>query len=165
MTVSVRRRRVRHRPSRLIPAGLCLVLATVSLACTSIRVTDVDPAQHRMERVCIVENPEVTVDGFLSIVQQEFLRHGIRTNAYSGSTMPTDCEYHMQYSARRGWDMVTYLKFAELRITRQGELVGAATYRHAGGFGLNKYASTEKKLRRLIDRLLVKYPNSSRDPL
>jgi hypothetical protein len=143
-------------------ALLALVTCT-AFACTSIRVTNIDPTRNPASRICIVENPEVTVDGFLSILQQEFLRHGIRTNAYAGASIPSDCEYQMQYSARRGWDMVTYLKFAEIRILRQGELVGAATYRHAGGFGLNKYASTEAKLRRLIDKLLVGFPanNSS----
>ena len=138
-----------------------VLLAGLSAACTSIHVTNVDPTRHQMPHVCIAENSAVTVDGFLSIVQQEFQRHGIRTSAYSGSTMPIECEYQLQYSARRGWDLVTYLKFAELRITRNGELVGAATYRHAGGFGLNKYASTETKMRRLIDKLLVGFPGSA----
>lgn len=117
-----------------------------------------DPARNPDPLICIVQNPEVTVDGFLSIVQQEFQRHGIRTSAYAGSALPATCDYQLQYSARRGWDMVTYLKFAELRITRNGELVGAATYRHAGGFGLNKYASAETKMRRLINKLLAGFP-------
>lgn len=152
------------RQARRVGILPAVLLACSVAACTTIQVTNVDPARDRLQRVCIVENPAVTVDGFLTILQQEFLRHGIRTNAYPATAVPADCEYQMQYTARRGWDMVTYLKFAELRITRSGELVGAATYRHAGGFGLNKYASTETKMHRLIDKLLVGFPAAGAAP-
>jgi len=137
-----------------------ILLARMSAACTSVRVTNVDPTRHPMPHVCIVENPKSPSMAFSVSCSRNSSGTGFGP-ARIRIDGARECEYRIQYSARRGWDMVTYLKFAELRITRNGELVGAATYRHAGGFGLNKYASTETKMRRLIDRLLVGFPGSA----
>jgi hypothetical protein len=122
-------------------------------ACTTVRVTPVDRAAHPIDRVCIERNPKVVVDGFVTVLQNGFRRNGIETEVYDGA-MPAECRYALTYTARRGWDAVPYLKFAELRLTDHATEIGTATYRHAGGFGLNKWASTESKLDPVIDQLL-----------
>lgn len=148
---------------KLIQIRRLSVLAFLTMfvaACTSIHISKIDPQAYPMRLVCIEENPEVTVDGFVIAVQNGFQRHGIPSKVFVGSTAPQGCEYVLQYTARRGWDMVSFLKYAEIRVSHQGMLVGSATYRHAGGFGFNKYASTETKVYRLTDKLLVGFTPS-----
>lgn len=137
----------------------CLLLVALALAggCTTLEANPVDPEEHALGLVCIEKNPKVTIEAFPGVIEREFLRHGIRTEVY-GEKRPPWCEYTLTYTARRKWDLVHYMAYAELRLARDRESIAVATYRHAGGFGFNKYASTESKMRRVIDRLLAGFP-------
>lgn len=133
--------------------GVAIALLVGLAACTTVRVTPVDRAAHPIDRVCIERNAKVIVEGFVAVLQNGFRRNGIETEVYDGA-MPAECRYALTYTARRGWDAVPYLKFAELRLTDHSTEIGTATYQHAGGFGLNKWASTESKMDPVIDQLL-----------
>jgi hypothetical protein len=109
-----------------------------------------------MELVCIEDNPEVAISDFLIIVQNEFMRHGIMTEIYEDEP-PKNCEYRMTYTARRSWDLAAFMATAYLRIEQGPRTVAYASYKHAGGFGLNKYASTESKMKRVINELLADF--------
>ena len=87
------------------------------------------------------------------MLESGFIRHGIETEIYEGST-PAHCEYVVTYIAGRSWDITPFMNHAELRLTNNGKTIGIATYRHGGGFGLNKWASTETKMTPVIDELL-----------
>ncbi len=54
--------------------------------------------------------------------------------------------------------MVSFLRYAELRLRDREKTIGTATYRHRGGLGLNKWASTRSKMRPVIDQLLSAKP-------
>lgn len=135
-------------------ATLALVLFAAS--CTTVRVSSVDPRYKPIDRVCIERNAKVMVDDFIPIVEDGFRRHGIGTAVYD-APVPGDCKFVLTYTARRGWDMASFLKYAELRLQDGQVTIGSATYKHAGGFGLNKWASTESKMNPVIDQLLAAY--------
>jgi len=135
---------------RLIPVGLTLALL---VGCTSIDVRPV-AGGVRLERVCIVENEEVLVDDLLSVLRDGFDRHGIATSVVQPAHADA-CETTLTYTAARGWDLVPYLDEAELRLWRSGRQIGAADYRHRGGFALTKFAGTKKKMDPVIDQLLA----------
>lgn len=142
-------------PVRTLFAVLCVALA---VGCTSMRVERV-PADTlaRIERVCIQRNPRVIVADFLPVVQDAFRRHGIQTAVYDGA-IPADCEFVLTYTARQGWDLVNYLKYADLEL-REGEtLIGRVEYRHGGGFAFSKFAPTYAKISPLVDDLLSAAP-------
>lgn len=130
------------------------VVSVAAIGCTTVQVAPVDRAAHPIGSVCIERNERVAVAGFLSIVEDGFSRHGIRTRTYSTGLVPDDCRYVLTYTARRGWDFVPFLKTAELRLRRDGLTVGSASYRHRGGLGLTKYASTRSKVEPLVRELL-----------
>ena len=65
-----------------------------------------------------------------------FSRHGITTEIFSGAT-PAHCEFVLTYTARRSWDIGTYLSIAELRLDRRGQQAGYAEYRLRGKGGLS----------------------------
>jgi hypothetical protein len=132
---------------------LVAVALLVLSGCTTVRVQPIDPATPPLERVCIERNPKVIVADFVPVVQAGFERHGIATAVYD-PPLPEDCEHVMTYTARRGWDFVPYLKYAELEVRNRRQAIGSATYRHAGGLGLNKWASTRAKMTPVIDALL-----------
>src|SRR5689334_17007118 len=114
---------------------LCLLTILVS-GCTTVNVTKVDASANRITDVCIERNERVQVSDFLRIVEKAFLHHGIETSVYDGKA-PESCEYVLNYTAERGWDLKPFLDFAELRLKHRNKTIGTAEYRHSGGFALN----------------------------
>ena len=74
--------------------------------------------------------------------------------------VPIDCQFVLTYTARQSWDIVNYVKYAELTLRDGGEIVGKAEYLHGGGFAASKYASTDSKISPLVDDLLGGAPAS-----
>lgn len=138
--------------------ALSLMGITLVSACTSVRVDRVPPDVLRdMRRVCIERNPRVIVSDFLSVVQDGFRRHGIETAVYD-PPLPADCQFALSYTARQGWDLKNYLKYAELTLRERGRMVGIAEYRHRGGFASSKWADTYSKISPVVDELLSAAP-------
>lgn len=135
-------------------ALLCLLFPLLT-ACTSVSVQPV-ARESRLQQVCIQRNPKVEVSDFLMVLQAGFSRHNIKTRLFDGAK-PDDCEYVLNYTARRTWDIVPYLSQAELTLTRNMEQVGYAQYhlRGRGGFSLMKWQGTASKIDPVIDRLLA----------
>lgn len=125
-------------------------------ACTSIQVqpiaNDIKP-----EKICIEENPKVIVGDFLNVVRNRIEYHGIDTAVYT-SNIPEGCEYTMEYTALKNWDMGTYMHHAELRLEKNGKRVGYAEYHlnGKGGLSLMKWQGTKTKMDPVVDRLLGK---------
>lgn len=139
---------------------LFALAATALAACTSVDVRRVDPQEAPLAAVCIERNPKVIVDDFLAVLEQAFQRHRIQVRVVS-TPAPEDCEYTVTYTALQSWDVVTFLREAEVRVWKRGGVVGSATYHHAGGYALTKYASTETKMRPVLDELLAGFPTGS----
>jgi hypothetical protein len=135
-------------------------LVVALAACTTKGVRPVDPTAHRLSVVCIEENPKVIVDGFITVLEEGFARHSIRTRIVQ-SPSPPDCEYTLWYTARQSWDFVSFLRSAELRLRRGDETIGTATYRHRGGLAPSKWASPRSKMAPVLDELLAGFTVSS----
>jgi len=131
-----------------------LTLVFLVAGCTSVKVQPVDPSLTILH-VCIRQNPQVEVSDFLTVLQEGFERHAISTEVYYGNR-PRHCEYILTYSARRSWDLKTYLSQAELRLLRRGQQIASADYhlRAKGGLSLTKFAGTKSKMDPVIDKLL-----------
>ena len=122
-------------------------------ACTSVSVQKVDASKHPLNLVCIEENPKVAVSDLIFVLEEGFRRYNINTTVYRDKA-PDRCEYTLWYTAFRGWDFAPFLRHAELRLRHGDYTIASATYKHSGGFALNKWASTEEKLTPVIDELL-----------
>src|SRR2546421_5411552 len=105
------------------------------VGCASISVRPVS-SELAIADVCIEENPKVVVDDFLSVVRDGFDRHGIATKVVTRPA-PKECEYVLTYTALKNWDLGTYLHHAELRLERNGRIVGSAEYHLVGKGGLS----------------------------
>ena len=133
------------------------ILATVLLgffsACTSVEVQHVQSASKPVSLVYIERNPDASDDALLGIIEVGLQRRGIETKIVSNEPVP-ESAFVLTYSASNGWDLTTYLKHAELRLKEGNRLVASAVYHHRGGYGLNKYASTESKITPVVSQLL-----------
>lgn len=136
---------------------LFLTLTAFALpACTSINVKKVDARKHDIKLVCIEENPKVQVSDLLMVLENGFNQRGIDTMVYHGK-VPERCNYTLWYTARRSWDVATFLREADLRLRHGDQTIATASYRHSGGLALNKWASTASKLDPMIAQLLADF--------
>jgi len=117
---------------------MVMVIMIIAFAgCTSVNVKKVNSNEHKISLVCIEENRTVLVRDFLTVVENGFIHHGIKTEIYTGNT-PPHCKYILTYNAERGWDLAPFLNYAELRLKHGNKTIATATYKHSSGLALNK---------------------------
>ena len=135
----------------------CSIAIITLSACTSISVQPVDPTLN-VQHVCIQDNPQVIIDGFVEYLQDDFQRHGISTEVI-GTQRPGNCEYVLSYTARRSWDITAYMSTASISMTRNGRSIANVNWRlkGKGGMSLTKFKGTESKLDDIVDQLLAGY--------
>lgn len=137
--------------------ALLLFILSAVTGCTSV---DVQPVKnsYNVTHICIEENPKVIVSDFVSTLEQVIENHLITTEIYR-DRKPDHCEFTLQYTAMRSWDMAPYLSHAEIRLYRDRQRIGYAEYhlRGKGGFSLMKWASVESKLTPVVNELLAQY--------
>jgi hypothetical protein len=140
---------------------ICAFLLT---ACTAIDVRPVS-ASENLREVYIERNPAVKVDDFVDVMREGFSRHGIATHVFTGAPKP-EFEFILTYTARRKWDLGSYLSHAEVRLERRGEIIASAEYhlRGGGGLSLMKWKGTKAKMDPVLDRFLEAY-TGKRPPL
>lgn len=134
--------------------GLC---AVVLASCTSVQVKPVSSSEvNAIDQICIVSNPAVTIDNFVSVIEKRIQYNGIRTRILNAEDA-RKCQYQLTYSARRSWDGVTYLSWAELKLFKNSYPIGDAEYRlkAKGGLSLTKWQSVETKMNPVVDELFA----------
>ena len=145
-----------------VPLTALMVLYT----CVGLSITaEPIPASVGLDRVCIERNPDVEVIDFLDVLRAGFVRHGIETEVFNGP-VPSSCEFVLEYTALRSWDLGAYLSHAELHLERSGRPLASAVYhlRGKGGYALTKYQGTKTKMDPVIDELLAQYPARAAAP-
>ena len=129
-----------------------ILIPLLLTSCITNNVKKID--RQKIGEICIRENPEVLMDGFLPNLIEEVERKGIRTRVYQGAA-PADCSYTMNYTANWNWDMAMYLSYARIDLYREGTRIGEATFdARLAGLDLSKFASAESKIDPLIAELL-----------
>lgn len=134
-----------------------LPLLALTAACTTVQVVRPDASKYQIKSACIERNAKVQVSDFTTVLQAGFLRHGIETSLFEQGKIPATCQTVIKYTATRGWDVTPFMNHAEVTMSQEGRVIGTATYRHAGGLALNKWADTATKMDPVIDQLLAGY--------
>ena len=144
-----------HKELSLILGVFVVVLLT---GCVSSKVVPV-PRYCEMNHIAIENNDKVIVSDLLDIIRDRFEKHGITTEVIKPYGKDKH-EYIMTYVGYRKWDCVSYLRHAEIRIRKNGKLIGECEYHLFGGGGLDlrKFYSTKTKMNPVIDELLKEYP-------
>lgn len=120
-------------------------------ACSSIQ--KVEPVKaHAGEKLCIVENPDVR-DGFLKSFSKAVTARGYEV-AVVPSTAPNDiCSLTSTYVANWNWDLAMYMRYAQIKVYRDGFLDGSALY-DAHTAGPSKFIDADAKIQELVGQLL-----------
>lgn len=124
-------------------------------ACTSVQVKPIASSDmNAINEICITLNPAVTIDDFVPVIEKRIQYHGVKTRVLN-SDEARKCTHQLQYSARRSWDGITYLSWAELKIYKNGLPIGDAEYKlkGKGGLSLMKWQSVETKMNPVVDEL------------
>lgn len=136
---------------------IVIILAIFLLeACASplIKVEPV-PAAETISQLCIKENKQVFMDGFLPEVRKQIEEHNIKTEILTPSSQ---CKYIMTYDAQWSWDWVwtlsVYLSMAEFSVIKDDHQLGMASY--TTGIGPSAIGHTANKIRPLLIELFRK---------
>ncbi len=135
-----------------------LVLLFPITSCSTMKVEKLS-ASPNVSKICIKENEDVKVGGFLEIIRTGFDRHGISSKVFT-KNQPATCSTILTYTALRRWDFAPYMSHAELWLRdKNGKQIGYAQYHiiGGGGFDFSKWRSTASKMRPVIDKLLADY--------
>lgn len=143
------------------------LLATVAVViglvgCTTMQVKSLQGFQaQNIKKVCIIKNPEVSINGFESSLIRSFARHNIGAQLYPANSFPSFCEMTVNYEAVESWDFGKSLSYSKLILKRNGSTVSDVKYKlkGKGGFILKNPLSTDAKIDELVDVLIrVKNP-------
>lgn len=138
---------------------ISLMGAFIFLAsCTHIQVKELDAQRHPIKLACIQLNPLVKVKDFVSVMESEFQSRDIQTLTFKDENKPEQCVYTVTYTARRSWDLGTFLSTAEVHLFKEGVEVAHAIYRVDNGFNFNKYSSTAEKMKPVYKKLFSEAP-------
>jgi hypothetical protein len=138
--------------------ALCFILLLIGCGTKSdVKMFLPETENNVIKHACVIKNEEVKVSDFLSVLQEGFNKHGIKTSLVD-QAREEDCPYTITYTAERSWDLKYFLGHAEIKVYKFENLIGHVTYDVPAGtmnFDLvNKFKSTREKMLPLIDELL-----------
>lgn len=142
--------------SRVVYSSLSIIALAFLSGCTSIQVLPVVREEFKnIHEICIIRNPIVIVSDFVPVVESRLMQYGIKTRKVEEHNVDS-CTYTLRYSAKRSWDIVTYLSWARLNLYKKDKEIASAEYSLVGkgGLALTKYQSVETKMNPVIDQLL-----------
>jgi hypothetical protein len=131
------------------------LLITAALGASACSINrNVAPVQASgIDQLCIESNDKVLMKDFEPTLSRLIEERGVRTRFFSGAR-PEDCRHVASYVANWRWDFAMYLYYVRIEIFEDFRSVGLAEYDAAlGGLNLDKFGSTEHKLRPLIEQL------------
>ena len=133
---------------------LVLVLSLYLVSCSSVSIDAkaISLQKNKINTICIERNPKVAVSDFLDAVEHELAKRGIDSRVYLG-TKPKDCQFNMEYTAFRGWDIKPFMDRAIIKVRKNNKIIGSATFNQSNGFGFSKFDSTSKKLGPVFKKL------------
>ena len=114
----------------------------------------VSPVQRLESRqLCVIENPAVRMD-FLEVYQRVLTDAGYLVQKLPSTSSVRDCPVITTYTANWKWDLAMYMAFADIKVFREGQLVGQATYdSRSGGSNMNKFIKADAKIGELVHQL------------
>ena len=154
------------------------IAALLASGCASQSVTPF-PTEELPNNVCVVKHKEVK-EGVVNAIQDGFKKNGVETRVITGSydvsggkflqpyTAPTwkqplinvaeaaGCETMVFYTAHWGWDIVPYMRWANIWAQdRDEKQIAQAGYFSGNGFG--KFSKARGTILDMIDKMFGTY--------
>lgn len=129
---------------RIVLAGFIAALGLA--ACATSHVSPV--AKFETKRICVIENPRVRGD-FLNAYRKALEHRGLQVQLFPETAQLDACPLTSKYVAFFWWDMVFYMRQAQIDVYSEGKPAGRASFDAQG----SRFFSTEEKVKELVDRL------------
>jgi hypothetical protein len=127
-----------------LAAGGCSLKQTVNPAPTDLQAKSA-------EKIAIIENPAVRMEGFDDAIERSLERCGFTVEMLPKGTAKDARPLVITYTANWSWDLDLYLSYAKIDLYRQGKHVADATYDATwGGAHLGKFVKADEKVDSLI---------------
>lgn len=137
---------------------ILIVLTILSLSACASRQT-INPVNEQIDnKICVIENPDVR-HNFLRSYKQALSDKGFDVDQKPASSSTKVCDVSSTYSARWSWDLALYMIEAQIRIYKEGALVGEANYdSRMSGINPDKFINADEKIRELVTKLFPAGP-------
>jgi hypothetical protein len=123
-----------------------LAVAGVVAGCASSQVNPI--AKLETKRICIIENPKVRGE-FINAYRKALVERGFEIQMLPETAQLDACPVTSRYVAYFWWDMVFYMRNAQIDVYSDAKPAGRATF-EAGG---SRFFSTEDKVKELVTQL------------
>ena len=138
---------------------LNVILITLILTGCSIKhnihqnVKPIRDTDYNHKVLCIIENPSVR-KGFLETMKSNLLSKEFVVIVTPNASDRNDCSMKVTYVGYWSWDIAIYLAYANIKIYKNNEIIGEATYDSTSGGGGGKFINGAEKINELVDFLL-----------
>lgn len=138
---------------------LILILFVFLSGCAMAPTQRVTPFTYTgFKEICIIENPKVVKEGYLQAFKSALQKKGYAVKMLNEGAKKSDCEVTATYTANWSWDLALYMSFTKIKVYKNGEKSGEASYRPRGAF--SKFINAAEKVQELVDQLFPS-PSSS----
>lgn len=141
------------KKSLLLAAALSLSACSVTYEAKPAR----DFGSYNQE-ICVVDNPDVRPE-FLTALTTQLRDRGFTVRVMSKGSAVSICPLTSTFIGKWSWDFTPYMSVAEIKIFKDGQLIGESSYkapRGGWGFTLEVYDSTDKKIAGMLEKLFPK---------
>jgi hypothetical protein len=132
---------------RRVCAVLAATLAVGLGACAKSQVSPV--ASLDIKQICVIENPKVRTS-FLDSYRKALEERGYTVRVLPDTARLSSCPVTSTYVAYWWWDIVLYMRHAELEIYKDEKLAGRAVFEA----GQSRLFTDDGKIRELVTQLL-----------
>lgn len=130
-----------------------LALVALSVSGCAIHQTVKPVESFTGKQICLIENSSVRA-GFVESYKRALESKGYIVRRLPSSAAITECSAASTYNALWRWDLALYMAYADIRVYRDGKLVGEAKYdSQSGGMNTGKWIDADKKIVELVHQL------------
>jgi hypothetical protein len=105
------------------------------------------------KQICIIENPSVK-SGFLESYKRALTNKGYIVKQFPPSASLVQCPISSTYSAYWRWDLALYLAYMQIKVYKNGEVIGEVFYNsERGGPNFRKFVDANAKITELVNQL------------
>jgi hypothetical protein len=130
--------------------GYAVLIAALALGLGACATSQVSPvASLDVKQICVIENPKVRAS-FLDSYRKALEERGYTVRVLPETARLSSCPVTSTYVAYWWWDIVLYMRHAQLEIYKDEKLAGRAVFEA----GQSRLFTDDGKIKELVAQLL-----------
>lgn len=136
--------------------ALLLPFLVAATGCSISKTVKPVAAGTTIHTIHIVKNDDTLYKQSLLDEMQAIIHEAGCQTVIVSNSQPADAEHVLQYRANWAWDLAMYLTYFQATLYEQNSIIGEVEYdARKGGGRLDKFGSTESKVRPLLQKMLA----------